>query len=190
MVENVATPTRELRFAQSLRDWGFIFMLTIWMQSIMVSAIATKGVGYSVAGTIRTPEREYFERRNRLMKKDMSTIWKSFLFEFPFEVTEEERCTADMIILVRNQLAHCFISSGREFSLFLPSPGSNTIVDELITAGWIEKSADAASDPQMLVMREGDRQWFDKNKATILNFLEHTILRVTRAHGIEDKAIC
>ena len=42
----------------------------------------------------------------------------------------------------------------------------------------------------MLIMREGDRRWFEKNRAMVTEFSENTILRVTRAHGIDDAAIC
>ena len=46
-------------------------MLTVWLQSIMASAIAMKNVGSSRMGTIINPDPEYFERRNCLMKKEM-----------------------------------------------------------------------------------------------------------------------
>ena len=31
--------TRQQRFVRSLRDWGCVFMLAVWLQSIMASAI-------------------------------------------------------------------------------------------------------------------------------------------------------
>ena len=79
----MATQERERRFVQSLRDWGHIFMLTVWLQSIMASAIARKNVGSSRIGTIINPGPEYLERRNCLMKKEMSSIWETFKSEFP-----------------------------------------------------------------------------------------------------------
>ena len=95
-----------------------------------------------------------------------------------------------MIILIRNQLAHCFVSTGREFALLLPKQSSQILLDKLKNAGWIETPRDAASNPEMLILREGDRLWFEKNMAMITNLSENTILRVTRANGINDAAIC
>ena len=190
MTANKATQEHVLQFAQSLRDWGHIFMLTVWLQSIMASAIAMKDVGYTRTETVINPDREYFKRRNRLMKEELSTIWKKFTSQFPNSVTREERLVADMIVFVRNQLAHCHISSGRQSALFLPKPGSQKLLDKLKSAGWIETPGDGGSDPEMLIMREGDRRWFEKNRAMITEFSENTILRVTRAHGIGDAAIC
>ena len=165
-------------------------MLTVWLQSILASAIAMKNVGIRRRGTIINPDREYFETRNCLMKKELSFIWGTFKSEFPNSITSEEELVADMIILLRNQLARCFVSSGRGFSLFLPKPGSRKLLDKLKNAGWIETPPDGASDPEMLILREGDRRWFEKNRAMIISFSENTILRVTRANGIDDAAIC
>ena len=95
-----------------------------------------------------------------------------------------------MIILIRNQLVHSFISTGRESALFLPKPSSQKLLDKLKNAGWIETPRDAASSPEMLILREGAGLWFKKNMAMITNFSENTILRVTRANGIDDAAIC
>ena len=186
----MATQGREQRFLQSLCDWGVIFMLTVWLQSIMAAAIARKNVGNSGIGTIINPDPEYLERRNCLMKKEMSSIWDTFKSEFSNSITREEELVADMIILIRNQLAHSFISTGREFALFLPKPSSQKLLDKLKNAGWIETPRDAASNPEMLILREGDRLWFEENIAMIMNFSENTILRVTRANGIDVAAIC
>ena len=171
----MADQVREQRFKQSLRDWGYVFMLAVWLQSIMASAIAKK-----TAST----------RRNDLMKKEMAATWKEFKREFPGSVTMHEELAADMIIFIRNQLAHCFISSSRGFALFLPKPSSQRLPDKLKSAGWVETPDDGASAPEMLIMREGDTEWFDRNTAMILNFSENTILRLTRAHGIDDAVIC
>ena len=147
----MATQGREQRFNQSLRDWGHIFMLTVWLQSIMAAAIARKNIGSSRIGTIINPDPEYFERRNCLMKKEMSSIWDTFKSEFSNSITREEELVADMIILIRNQLVHSFISTGREFALFLPKPSSQKLLDKLKNAGWIETPRDAASSPEMLI---------------------------------------
>ena len=53
-------------------------MLTVWLQSIMVSAIAMQGVGTRRNGSIINPDGEYFKRGNRLLKKEMSSIWAEF----------------------------------------------------------------------------------------------------------------
>ena len=98
MTANKATQERALQFVQSLRDWGHIFMLTVWLQSIMASAIAMKDVEYTRTETAINPHREYFRRRNRLMKEELSTIWRKFTTQFPDSVTREERLVADMII--------------------------------------------------------------------------------------------
>lgn len=158
-------------------------MLVVWLQSIMASAIARKRSGGG-------DHSEYFKARNDLMKKDAAAIWGCFKREFPGEITEQEELTADMIILIRNQLAHCFISSGTGFALFLPKSSSERLLDRLTSAGWVEIPDSGASDPEMLIMREGDRMWFDSNTEMIKTFAENTILRLTKAHGIADEEIC
>ena len=189
-LKNMAAPERERRFVQSLRDWGHIFMLTVWLQSIMASAIAMKDVESTTVGSITTPDDKYFERRNSLMKKEMSFVWERFKREFLEQTTEDVELAAEMIILIRNQLAHCHISSGREFALFLPKQSSQGLLNKLKRAGWIEEPAQGISNPEMLVLREGDRKWFDTNAAMILKFTENTILRATQSYGISDALIC
>ena len=185
----MATRGRALQFNHSLRDWGHVFMLTVWLQSIMTSAIAMKDVESTRVGTIINPDPEYFRTRNRLMKEDMSNIWRKFKCKFPRSViTPDEELTADMIIFLRNQLAHCFISSGRGFALFLPNPSSKERLDRLLKAGWIDRPRDE-SDPVMPIIHEGNKEWFAKNMAMITGFWENTILRVTRAHGIDDATL-
>ena len=187
----MATQGRALQFNHSLREWGNVFMLTVWLQSIMTSAIAMKDVESTRVGTIVTPDPEYFRTRNRLMKEEMSGIWSKFQCTFSHSViTKDEELTADMIILLRNQLAHCFISSGRGFALFLPKPSSQKLLGKLKEEEWIDRPRDAESDPVMLIIREGDKEWLAKNAAMITGFLENTILRITRAHGIDDATVC
>ncbi len=158
-------------------------MLTVWLQSIMASAIARKSSeGGSHGGFLKT--------RNALMRKEMAAVWRGFKSEFQGEITEQEELTADMIVLLRNQLAHCFISSGKELALFLPTASSRRRLDRLNSAGWIEVPNEGASDPAMLVLREGDSKWLERNTSMILNFADNTILRLTRDHGIDDLAVC
>ena len=184
----MAEQAREQRFIQSLRDWGQVFMLTIWLQSIMTSAITTKITGRSPR--VKVLSKEYRETRHDLMKKELAWVWNKFVREFPGEISTQERLTADMIILIRNQLAHCHISSGSEFALFLPKLSSQKLLDKLTMAGWIETPGHRASDPGMLIMREGDREWLARNTAMILDFSENPILRLTRAYGIDDAEAC
>lgn len=158
-------------------------MLAVWLQSIMAAAIAKKG---SRDGN----RAEYRKIRNDLMRKEMGAVWTGFRCEFSGAITEQEELVADMIILIRNQLAHCFISSGTQLALFLPNPRSQERVERLDSAGWTKVPDDAASDPAMLVLREGDGEWLDRNTSMILSFVENTVLRLTRDHGIEDAAIC
>ena len=181
--ENMAEEVRAEGFLRSLRDWGLVFMLLVWLQSIMASAIARKS---SVGGD----RGEYIKARNHLMKKEMAAIWSGFKRQFPGEITEDEELMADMIILIRNQLAHCFVSSGTGLALFLPKASSRKLLERLTSAGWIEIPRSGASDIGALVMREGDRRWFERNTAMIEGFAENTVLRLTRDHGIEDGAIC
>ena len=168
----MADQVREQRFKQSLQDWGYVFMLAVWMQSIMASAIAKK--------TASTELEDLF-------KNGMAATWKEFKCKFPGSITTEEERIADMIIFIRNQLAHGLILSRRERALFVPNKGSQSLLDTLKKAGWVETPADEASE---LIIREGDTGWFDRNTAMILNFSENTILRLTRLHGIDDSAIC
>lgn len=165
-------------------------MLTVWLQSIMASAIAMKDVESTRVGTVVNPAPEYFRTRNRLMTEDMSSTWSKFQCTFPSDLTQVEEQTADMIILLRNQLAHCFISSGREFALFLPRRSSKNRLDRLLTAGRISRPRDAESDPMMTVIYEGDKEWFAENEAMITRFSENTILRITRTYGIDDATVC
>lgn len=179
--------SRDQQFVRSLRDWGLVFMLTIWLESIMVSAIATKVTGTSRRAKVLA--KEYKETRHDLMKKGLAGVWREFVHEFPGEISTEEDLMADMIILIRNQLAHCHISGGHEFALFIPT-SSQKRLDRLKSAGWVRKPDDAASNPEALIIREGDREWFDRNTAMIFGFAENTILRLTRAYGIDDSEIC
>ena len=171
----MADQVREERFEQSLRDWGYVFMLTIWIHSIMTSAVAKK--------TANTEPKDLFEH-------EMAATWEEFKNKFPGSITTEEECTASMIILIRNQLAHCLITSRKEHALFLPKPRSKRLLNKLKNAGWVEMPAAGALASEMLIMREGDTEWFARNTAMIWNFSENTIFRLTRAHGIDDSAIC
>ena len=187
----MATQGRELQFYHSLSAWGHVFMRTVWLQSIMTSAIAMKDAESTRVGTIVNPDPEYFRMRNRLMKEGMQNIWSEFKCKFCNSViTTDEELTAITIILLRNQLAHYFISSGREFALFLPIQSSKKILGRLKEAGWVDRPRGAESDPEMLVMYEGDKEWFVKNVAMITGFSENTILRITRAYGIDDATVC
>jgi len=179
--ENMADQVREERFNQSIRDWGYVFMLTIWLQSIMISAIAKK---------MTSSRQDELTKRNELMKKDMARTWREFKDSFPGNVTTDEELVADMVILIRNQLAHCHISSGRGFALFLPSQTSQILLEKLKNAGWIEAPTAGASVSEMIILREGDTEWFARNAEMIRNFSENTILRLTRAYGVDDSAIC
>ena len=185
----MASLDRHRKLVQSLRDWECIFMLIVWQQSIMASAIAMKNVGSTKTGSIINPDPEYFEKRNSLMKRDMSSVWSSFRCEFPATFTRDERLAADFMILLRNQLAHCHISTAREFALYLPTRSSRKLIDRLKEAGWIAPTPNV-SNPEMLILREDDKRWFVQNQAMITDFSENTILRVTRAYGIDDAAIC
>ena len=185
----MASQERHRKLAQSLRDWGYIFILIVWQQSIMASAIAMKNAGSTRTGSIINPDREYFERRNSLMEESMSSVWNSFRREFPASFTSDEELAADFMILLRNQLAHCHISTGREFALYLPTRSSQKLIARLTGAGWIAPVPNV-SNPEMLILREGDKRWFVQNHAMITNFSENTILRATRAYGIDDAAIC
>ena len=175
---------REERFIQSLRDWGEVFMHTIWLQSIMISAILTKVTGESKRGDVLSEK--YLSIRYDLMKKPFSKIWDRFVCEFPGELSKEEALTVDMIVLIRNQIAHCCIMSGKERAFFLPTV-SKSLLDNLSKAGWVRTPSEDASE--YLVMREGDEEWFRDNRAMILDFIENTVIRLTRANGIHDSEV-
>ena len=163
-------------------------MLTAWLQSIMTSAITTKVTGKSKR--VKVLSKEYRETRDRLMKMTLAQVWEKFACEFPGETSAHEDLTADMIILIRNQLAHCHISPGNEFALFLPKPSSQRLLDKLKTVGWVETPIQGETDPEMLIMREDDKEWLDRNTKMILGFAENSILRITRAHGMDDFEMC
>lgn len=184
----MAERAREEQFVQSLRDWGQVFMLTIWLQSIMTAAITTKVTGGSPSD--RVLSEKYRKRRNDLMKNGLGRVWKEFVREFPGGISHDEHLTADMIILLRNQLAHCHISSRNAFALFIPTPSSQKLLDKLERAGRIETPDHDASNPKTTIMREGDGEWLASNTKMIIEFSENTILRLTRAHGIDDSEVC
>ena len=179
----MAERAREEQFRQSLRDWGQVLMHTIWLQSIMTEAITTKATGGSPRD--RVLSEEYIKIRNDLMEKKLACVWKEFARQFRGEISPEEYLTADMIILLRNQLAHCHILPGNALALFLPT-ASQTLLDKLKGEGWILTPDHVASNPEMTIMREGDREWFTHNTEMITEFLKNPVLRLTRAHGIVD----
>ena len=106
---------RDQQFIESLRDWGQVFMLIAWLQSIMINTIARKRAG--------ADERRHVTERTELMEHDLANVWRTFKKDLPAEISEEEELAASMIILLRNQLAHCFIKSSGELALFLPKKG-------------------------------------------------------------------
>ena len=159
-------------------------MLTIWLQSILTTAITTKVTGGSQRD--RVLSEQYRRKRNDLMKRTLTHVWNEFVREFPGGISTEESRTADMILLLRNQLAHCHISSGNEFALFLPAAGSQKLLDKLKREGRIETPDHGASNPEMTIIREGDREWLADNTKMITEFAENPVLRLTRAHGIDD----
>lgn len=180
MRENMADQERKQTFVKSLKDWGYVFMLAVWLQSVMISAIAKKTTD---------SQQDELAMRNELMTKGMAHIWRKFKDSFPGDVTTPEDEDADMIMLIRNQSAHCHILSNREFALFLPNEISKKLLNRLKHAGRVRIPTDEASTPSMLIMREGDTEWFVENTELMWNFLEKTILRLTRACGIDDSAI-
>lgn len=180
----MAERAREEQFLKSLADWGQVFMLTIWLQSILTTAITTKVTGGSQRD--RVLSEPYRKKRNDLMKQTLTHVWNEFVREFPGRISREESLAADMIILLRNQLAHCHISSGNEFALFLPASGSQKLLDKLKREGWVETPDQGASNPEMTIMREGDAKWLARNTRMIIEFTKNPVLRLTRAHGIDD----
>ena len=95
----MATQGRELQFYHSLSAWGHVFMRTVWLQSIMTSAIAMKDAEGTRVGTIVNPDPEYFRMRNRLMKESMQNIWSEFKCKFCNSViTTDEELTAITIM--------------------------------------------------------------------------------------------
>ena len=141
--QNMPVLEREFRFMESLHNWGNVLMLAVWSQSIMTSAIAKKAT---------SSRQDELTKRNELMKKDMAPIWKEFKDSFPGNITAHEELAADMIIFIRNQLAHCHISSGRGSALFLPRQTSKKLLDKLKSAGWIETPTAGVSTPEMLTL--------------------------------------
>ena len=150
----------------------------------MTAAITTKVTGGSQRDKVLSEQ--YRKKRNDLMKQTLTHVWNEFVREFPGVISPEESLTADMIILLRNQLAHCHVSSGNEFALFLPASGSQKLLAKLKREGWIETPDHGASNPEMTIMREGDTEWLARNTKMIREFTENPVLRLTRAHGIDD----
>ena len=164
-------------------------MLTVWLQSILTSAIAMKRAGIKHVSKTMASDDAFRRKRIQLMEQDLSSVWRSFIGEFGEGISEHEAHIAEMIILVRNQLAHCHISAGRGFALFLPKPSSRKLIKSLDRLGWIEIPKEGKSNPESLILREGDAKWIEKNKAMILSFAEHTVLRVAKSHGIDEATI-
>ena len=159
-------------------------MHTVWLQSIMISAIAAKATGESK--TVKVLSKKYRALRYDLMRLSFSEVWDRFRSEFPGTLSKEEALTADMIVLIRNQIAHCYIMSGNERAFFLPTLSKDRLLS-LSKAGRVTTPSHDASE--YLVMREGDEEWFRRNRAMILDFMENTVIRLTRTNGIDDSEV-
>lgn len=180
---------RAFQFRKSLQRWGEIFMLINWLNSIMISAVAAAAAGGKTSSASgKTPE-AYRQCRNGLMSRSVMDVWRIFTGEFG-KGSEQEENEISMISLIRHQLAHPWISSGHEFALFRPAHTGTRLLDKLDNRGWIMRTEQDISDPPMLIVREQDEEWYDKNRELIFNFMEDRILKRTRERGIRDEQIC
>ena len=180
---------RAQMFDDALRDWGYVFMFAVWLQSIMACAIAMKRAGASdLAAPRGTRSREFCETRDGLLQMGMAGVWREFKAAFG-AVSPDEEHTAAMIILIRDQLAHCAVSSGTGYGLFAPKRSSRQRLESLKDAGWIEIPREGVATPEVTIVRAGDRKWHDTNIAMMQGFAENTLCRLTRAHGIDDGRI-
>ena len=161
-----------------MNSWGYVFMMTGWIQSAMVSAIAAR----------KNPDsrsREYLNRRNELIGKSLPKTWAEFKKTFPTDdISEGEEHQVKIMYVIRNLLAHVHISTGRGFGLLKPKAGKGSTeeaVKELVEAVWIEEPADSSG---FLILRENDVSWYEKNIEMITQFAETTITRMARKHGV------
>lgn len=187
----MTTPQRIAQFTRKMiEEPGCLFMLICWQQSIMMTAIAGKDARFTAAGTVDPRDQEGFLNALReLMRGTLSTTWNGFQGAFPGSVTDDDQQTFEGICLLRDQIAHSHIRSGNSRGVALYLPSNDERIARFAETHEVAEHADDAV-PRMLVWHDDDDHWFDSNRAMILGFAENTILRITRAHGIEDSQIC
>lgn len=187
----MTTPQRIAQFTRKMiEEPGYLFMLIGWQQSIMMTAIAGIGVRFTAAGTVDPrDEGDFLDALRNLMQGTLSTTWNRFKDAFPGSVTDDDQKTFEAICLLRDQIAHSHIRSGNSRGVALYLPKDDDRIARFAETHDVSEHVDDAV-PRMLVWHDDDDHWFDSNRAMIVGFAENTILRITRAHGIEDSQIC
>ena len=187
----MTTPERITQFTRKMiEEPGYLFMLITWQQSIMMTAIAARGVRFTAEGALDPRDHENFLTALRvLMRGTLSITWNRFKDAFPDNVTECDERTFEAICLLRDQIAHSHIRSGNSRGVALYLPNRDDRIARFAEAHNVAEHEDDAV-PRMLVWHDDDEHWFDTNRTLVLEFAENTILRITRAHGIQDTQIC
>ncbi len=180
---------REERFAEALKTWGYMLMSINWTNSIMVSAPARRACDDKLARSRGRVSEGFKRKRAQMMTKSLTKVWVEFTSEFG-KAQGDEQVRLETLALIRHQLCHLWISSGREFGLFMPSGSGNRLLRAVECTSAMRVRTDNIATPEMLIVREGDAKWIDNNLELAYQFIEKSVLKRTRRQGIQDSEIC
>lgn len=180
---------RDERFTEALMTWGLMLMSINWANSIMVSALARRACDDKLVRSRGRVSEGFKRKRAQMMTKSLTEVWLEFTLQFgKAQGDEQERL--DTLALIRHQLCHLWISSGREFGLFMPSGSGTRLLQAVKRTTAMRARNDDIAMPEMLIVREGDSEWIDSNLKLVYQFIEKSVLERTRRHGIADSEIC
>ena len=160
-----------------------------WANSIMVSALARRACDDKLARSRGRVSEGFKRKRAQMMTKSLTEVWVEFTSQFG-KAQGDEQVRLDTLALIRHQLCHLWISSGREFGLFMPSGSGTRLLREVERTSAMRVRTDNIARPEMLIVREGDSEWIDSNLELAYQFIEKSVLERTRRHGIQDSEIC
>lgn len=179
---------REKRFAEALKTWGFMLMSINWVNSIMVSALATRACDDKLARSRGKVSEGFKRKRAQMMTKSLTEVWVEFTSEFG-KAQGDEQARLETLALIRHQLCHLWISSGREFGLFMPRGSGTRLLRAVERTSAMRVRTEEIGMPEMLIIREGDYEWINSNLELAYQFMEKSVLERTRRHGIQDSEI-
>lgn len=141
---------------------GEFFMLCLWLQGQMTDLIILESNPEYRKPFVSSPEkipREMALIRADYWQKDFSSIKKEFETVFGDLVSEAAREDLVAIGALRNAIAHCHVSVGRDYLLYRPSRGEKQ-ENEIIAALKL-KPARSQSEPILLkISLYDDKRYF------------------------------
>ena len=154
----------------------------------MVSALARRACDDSLARSRGRVSEGFKRKRAQMMTTSLTQVWNEFTSEFG-KAQDDEQGRLETWALIRHQLCHLWISSGREFGLFRPSGSGTRLRQSLERVGAMRDRTDDIATPEWLILREGDSEWIDSNLDLAYQFMERSVLERTRRNGIQDVEI-